>query len=770
VSRPPLALLLLIALVAPLALVGPRPKAASAHAVLVRSLPEGQTELRDAPPAIDLWFSEPLEPNFSRFELYRSDGAQAELVAMRVDPADPQHLSALTRGLGPDIYTVVYRTLSTRDGHEWSGLLTFTVLNPDGSVPVGGAFAPDLGSGSSMPEVTGRWFVFVAIAVWLGGALLVVLSSWRACPELAPLGERLRRLNLRLGIAVLPLALGGSVIQLLARQEALGGSIVDLLEQTRLGTFLVWRSVAILVVATALTLALRAERRGHREQARIAAALAAGAATAVLVTVSLLSHAAAAPGSTWAVLSDIVHLVVASSWVGGLVLLATLLALLRRERPALQTGELIARFSLFATAGLGVLAATGLVRTGGELPSAGNFVDTAYGGWLVAKLALLLLPLAVALGSRAALQAWRRGHVDGRALQRRFRVLISIEATLALAVLAVVAVLGQLPTPRGDAPSAETAVVPTDVNLIEQVDDLTVHLQVSPAVSGPNELRVHLYHSDASDIGDVQLVQFTLGLAGGGGDALTAEPQGDEVYTLTAAVSPLATSQTVAVEVRRAALDDARISFQVPIQSASVGAADGGGSLGSPAPQLSNNFLGVLLLLPLGVSALVLSLETEPVREQPSPRRGARRAAATPGRAWRSARARTDRLRFAGTALVFAAIVLVISGSPHSHGGQLLTNPSSDDPASIVRGSELYRTNCVSCHGVDGRGDGPLALTLSPPPADLAQHIPLHPEGDTFIFIARGFPNTAMPAWSDSLTDEEIWDVVNYLRNAFAEE
>ena len=134
-----------------------------------------------------------------------------------------------------------------------------------------------------------------------------------------------------------------------------------------------------------------------------------------------------------------------------------------------------------------------------------------------------------------------------------------------------------------------------------------------------------------------------------------------------------------------------------------------------------------------------------------------------------AALATLDAASVAGSLGVFAAVVLAISGSPHSHGGQLLTNPLPGDLESIARGGELYRANCTSCHGAGGRGDGPLAVTLSPPPADLARHIPLHPEGDTYIFIANGFPHTAMPAWAETLTELEIWDLVNFLRDEFAE-
>ena len=43
--------------------------------------------------------------------------------------------------------------------------------------------------------------------------------------------------------------------------------------------------------------------------------------------------------------------------------------------------------------------------------------------------------------------------------------------------------------------------------------------------------------------------------------------------------------------------------------------------------------------------------------------------------------------------------------------------------------------------------------------------MPLHPDGDIFNFIANGVPGTAMPVFSESLSDEQIWHLVNYLRS-----
>ena len=68
------------------------------------------------------------------------------------------------------------------------------------------------------------------------------------------------------------------------------------------------------------------------------------------------------------------------------------------------------------------------------------------------------------------------------------------------------------------------------------------------------------------------------------------------------------------------------------------------------------------------------------------------------------------------------------------------------------------------CHGERGRGNGPAAAGLSPPPADLVLHVPQHSDGELFYMIGRGMPNSAMPEWRNVLTERERWDLVHYLR------
>jgi mono/diheme cytochrome c family protein len=93
-------------------------------------------------------------------------------------------------------------------------------------------------------------------------------------------------------------------------------------------------------------------------------------------------------------------------------------------------------------------------------------------------------------------------------------------------------------------------------------------------------------------------------------------------------------------------------------------------------------------------------------------------------------------------------------------------NPIQPDASSVAAGKAIYRTTCVPCHGVSGKGDGPVGLTLKPRPADLTKHtMPgVHTDGQLFQWISKGYPNSAMPAFGKYLSDTDRWNLVNYIR------
>jgi len=86
-------------------------------------------------------------------------------------------------------------------------------------------------------------------------------------------------------------------------------------------------------------------------------------------------------------------------------------------------------------------------------------------------------------------------------------------------------------------------------------------------------------------------------------------------------------------------------------------------------------------------------------------------------------------------------------------------------PLSIDEGHRLFSTNCASCHGVEGQGDGASAHTLSTAPPGIGS-TRLTPElSPTLAYnvISVGVRGTAMPAFAAALTPQQRWNVINYI-------
>ncbi len=102
----------------------------------------------------------------------------------------------------------------------------------------------------------------------------------------------------------------------------------------------------------------------------------------------------------------------------------------------------------------------------------------------------------------------------------------------------------------------------------------------------------------------------------------------------------------------------------------------------------------------------------------------------------------------------------VLPAVPPDYAGK--SNPFGSDAA--VAGAVVFKTNCAACHGDNGLGDGPASQALDPRPANLAA---LNQKaGDDYLYwrINTGVTSTAMPAWKGVLGDEQIWELVAFIR------
>ena len=109
------------------------------------------------------------------------------------------------------------------------------------------------------------------------------------------------------------------------------------------------------------------------------------------------------------------------------------------------------------------------------------------------------------------------------------------------------------------------------------------------------------------------------------------------------------------------------------------------------------------------------------------------------------------------------------NGIPSKYRGKV--NPLPASPENVRDGATLYADNCASCHGARGFGDGEAGKDLNPRPANLAYMLRMPMLNDEYLFWTTsegGAPlGSEMPAFKDTLSEEEIWKIVAAMRAGF---
>jgi mono/diheme cytochrome c family protein len=126
-------------------------------------------------------------------------------------------------------------------------------------------------------------------------------------------------------------------------------------------------------------------------------------------------------------------------------------------------------------------------------------------------------------------------------------------------------------------------------------------------------------------------------------------------------------------------------------------------------------------------------------------------------------------VRWARAAPVLAGLIVVASAFAQTNTkapqGSLLPRDSVD--AAVFRGGLVFANYCVTCHGINADGNGRAARLYNPKPANLR----MSDKNDTYfgLIIRRGGAalgrSEFMPTWEAELTNEQIADLVAYLRS-----
>ena len=444
------------------------PAQARAHGHLVRARPAAGDTVRVAPRFLRLEFSEAPDLAVSSIRLVDAGGREVRLVSLRAAPDSARVLIAdVFDPLAPGRYTVRWQ-MAGRDGHPTRGEYGFVLLAapvpavdsarvvPPAVVaptpPVAREALPTqthLVEGfdsESLPYVLVRWAHFMGLLVVIGGVAFYWLVLGRAhradVPEsmVTESAVRARRVAL-LGAALLALA---TIARLLAQWAALRANADDpaAMSLGRVVADSAWGHAWLLEVGALVAAAIGLiVARGTRTRA---AWMVAALGAIGLACVPALSGHAAASETTWPLVTDIVHVLAAGSWMGALLVL--LVAGLPPARAAGAPGRamsaLVSAFSSLALVSASVVALTGVAATWRNLGSVSAF-SSPYGVTLLIKLAVLGVAALVGLYN------WRRARPalatsgDDAAMRRSMRA----ELAAAAVILLVTAVLVAIPTP-----------------------------------------------------------------------------------------------------------------------------------------------------------------------------------------------------------------------------------------------------------------------------------------------------------------------------------
>jgi copper transport protein len=410
-------------------------------------------------------------------------GERIDVGALVADATNPLLLSAaLTKPLAPGHYTVVWHAVAKDDGHPSQGQFDFTVdpASSPSSASAGAAAAALASPPPTQPStsadtaanatlqwsgveapgyVIARWFTLASLLTVLGvvSLALLVLPRVAAHNDAMPLSTfktDVRRRAASLGVGAALVLILASVWRLYAELSVVGGTVtIATLLHSYWGH--VWLTQVVLAAILVLTFAF-ARREQPLKKVSGGWPLTVIAVVVISGTPAFSGHAAAATDNrVLSIVLDVLHVLAAGGWLGGLVVLAVAgvpAAIAARSKGDVgDSVPLIARlvnaFSPLALVLASVVVLTGAVAAWLHLGSFSALFHSSYGTVLLIKLACVILVLLAGAFNWLRMRGALAHHETLGSAIAGFRRSAWSELTAGVLVIAATAVLIALQPP-----------------------------------------------------------------------------------------------------------------------------------------------------------------------------------------------------------------------------------------------------------------------------------------------------------------------------------
>lgn len=467
---------------------------AAAHATLVATDPVEGAVLEAAPERVTFTFDESVIGVPAGIQVFDATG---EVVESTASVEESRLVVDLEGEVGEGTLVVVWRLVSA-DGHPIGGSLSFSVGQPSEVVDVPTTSA-DAGTDAPVTLSIARWIGYLGLLVATGTVLFAVafLPGDRAVD-----GAR-ARLRAAARTAALVAAVAWCAAVPLVALYQLG------LPWSALGDGTTWSALSAIEyavpAAVVLGLALAAGALPLGVPGRRRAGLVLLGCGVALAAPAFTGHTRAASPEALVVGLDVLHLVAAAVWLGGLVAVALALGDLAARDDL--GAVVLARFSTWASGVLVVLAVSGTVVGWRVAGSWGALLDTGYGALLLVKVGLVLVAVAVAAWNRFVLLPRLRAVSRRRERRDAAGLLVRTVVAEAGVLVAVLLVTGFL-VDRSPEPDAEvTAAGATggaaggaaEVGSV-QLGEISAEVTVDPLAVGPATVTITMTDADGEPV------------------------------------------------------------------------------------------------------------------------------------------------------------------------------------------------------------------------------------------------------------------------------